>query len=277
MLPGANFIADEKAAARLLSLEPKYKDVIRPYLTGEDIANDPCQAARRFIVYFGVMTLEQAMEFPEALRLVEIQARGARENSRSYARNPRWWQLLWPRPVFARTALGSPRFLAGTATGKRILFSWCGPNVIASNATNIFALSHDADFGLLSSSVHVEWARAQSSTLEDRIRYTPSSAFETFPWPSGNRDEVADVSRRLYARRSEICVERNIGLTKLYNQLDDGAWADLRDLHRELDEAVAVAYGWPRTVAHDPDETNRRLLELNRAIAAGEVEYDPFR
>jgi hypothetical protein len=119
--------------------------------------------------------------------------------------------------------------------------------------------------------------RAQSSTLEDRIRYTPSSAFETFPWPSGNRDEVADVSRRLYARRSEICVERNIGLTKLYNQLDDGAWADLRDLHRELDEAVAVAYGWPRTVAHDPDETNRRLLELNRAIAAGEVEYDPFR
>jgi hypothetical protein len=277
MLPGANFIADEKAAARLLSLEPKYKDVIRPYLTGEDIANDPCQAARRFIVYFGVMTLEQAMEFPEALWLVEIQARGARENSRSYARNPRWWQLLWPRPVFARTALGSPRFLAGTATGKRILFSWCGPNVIASNATNIFALSHDADFGLLSSSVHVEWARAQSSTLEDRIRYTPSSAFETFPWPSGNRDEVADVSRRLYARRSEICVERNIGLTKLYNQVDDGAWADLRELHRELDEAVAVAYGWPRTVAHDPDETNRRLLELNRAIAAGEVEYDPFR
>ena len=60
-------------------------------------------------------------------------------------------------------------------------------------------------------------------------------------------------------------------------QMDDGAWNDLRDLHRELDEAVAAAYGWPKSVAHDPDESNRRLLELNRAIAAGEVEYEPFR
>jgi hypothetical protein len=130
--------------------------------------------------------------------------------------------------------------------------------------------------GVMSSALHHEWARMQSSTLEDRIRYTPTSAFETFPWPSGSLDEVADVARRLYARRSEICIQQNIGLTKLYNQVDDGAWADLRDLHRELDEAVAAAYGWPRAVAHDPDETNRRLLELNRAIAAGEIAYDPF-
>jgi hypothetical protein len=128
----------------------------------------------------------------------------------------------------------------------------------------------------LTSRVHTDWARAQGSTLEDRIRYTPQTSFGTFPWPSGNRDEVADVARRLYARRSEICADRQIGLTKLYNQVDDGAWADLRDLHRELDEAVAAAYGWPRHVAHDPDESNRRLLELNQAIAAGKVDYRPF-
>jgi hypothetical protein len=68
---------------------------------------------------------------------------------------------------------------------------------------------------------------------------------------------------------------RSIG-SKVYNQVDDGAWTDLRDLHIELDEAVATAYGWPTRVAHDPDESNRRLLELNRAIAAGEAEYQPF-
>jgi len=43
-----------------------------------------------------------------------------------------------------------------------------------------------------------------------------------------------------------------------------------------LDEAVAAAYGWPANVAYDPDETNRRLLELNLAIEAGEIEYEPF-
>lgn len=80
----------------------------------------------------------------------------------------------------------------------------------------------------------------------------------------------------MVARRSEICLGQSIGLTTLYNQVDDGAWKDLRDLHVELDEAVAEAYGWPKHVAHDPDEANRRLLELNRAIAAGEIKYDPF-
>ena len=51
-------------------------------------------------------------------------------------------------------------------------------------------------------------------------------------------------------------------LTNLYNQRP--AWLD--DLHRELDEAVAAAYGWP---ADFPDEEIlKRLLELNRERAA---------
>jgi len=87
---------------------------------------------------------------------------------------------------------------------------------------------------------------------------------------------VGDVARRLYARRFEICLEREIGLTKLYNEVDDGAYGDLRKLHEELDEAVATAYGWPSSAAHDTQESNRLLLGLNRAIAAGEIEYTPF-
>jgi hypothetical protein len=130
--------------------------------------------------------------------------------------------------------------------------------------------------GVLLSSAHGQWTRLRSLTLRIDIRYTPTSAFETYPWPAGNGDEITDVACRLYARRSEICLERQIGLTTLYNQVDDGAWADLRQLHRELDEAVAAGYGWPRSIAQDADETNRRLFELNQAIAAGTVAYDPF-
>lgn len=58
--------------------------------------------------------------------------------------------------------------------------------------------------------------------------------------------------------------------------MDEGAYRDLAELHRRLDEAVARAYGWPASAAHDPAESNRRLLELNRDIAAGRVAYDPF-
>ena len=51
---------------------------------------------------------------------------------------------------------------------------------------------------------------------------------------------------------------------------------DGRTLHDALDEAVAAAYGWPASAAHDPADSNRRLLELNREIAAGRVPYHPF-
>ena len=129
---------------------------------------------------------------------------------------------------------------------------------------------------MLSSRIHQRWARAQSSTLEDRIRYTPTSAFETFPWPPEPTHEVGRLARGMVERRQAICADRQIGLTTLYNEVDDGAYADLRTLHEQLDRSVAVAYGWPAGAATDPDESNRLLLELNGRIAAGEADYDPF-
>lgn len=120
-------------------------------------------------------------------------------------------------------------------------------------------------------------AQAQSSTHRvDNPQTHPRRRPGTFPWPVDEAECVANVCRVLYARRSEICFERQIGLTKLYNEVDDGAYRDLHELHDALDEAVAAAYGWPASAAHDPHESNRLLLELNRAIAAGEIDYRPF-
>lgn len=144
---------------------------------------------------------------------------------------------------------------------------------------NVFAFDDHYAMGVLSSRIHGEWARAQSSTLRVDIRYTPTSAFETFPWPAADtqqREQIADLARSLIERRQAICREREIGLTKLYNEVDDGAYTDLQALHAELDRAVATAYGWPASAATDPLDSNRRLLELNERIARGEVDYDPF-
>ena len=124
------------------------------------------------------------------------------------------------------------------------------------------------------------WAWAQSSTLETRLRYTPTTVFETFPWPDpvteAARERVAAAASALYARRSELCLEHNLGLTKLYNLMDDGAFIDLAALHKSLDVAVAAAYGWPAGVAQDAAELVRRLTELNRQISEGERSYNPF-
>jgi len=116
-----------------------------------------------------------------------------------------------------------------------------------------------------------QWALGAHYTAEaDILKIVLPTIVE--PW----RERIAACHcTRLIARRSEICLERQIGLTKLYNEVDDGAYRDLRELHEALDEAVAAAYGWPSTAAHDAQESNRLLLELNRAIAAGEIDYRP--
>ncbi|WP_420118535.1 hypothetical protein [Micromonospora sp.] len=116
--------------------------------------------------------------------------------------------------------------------------------------------------------------------MKSDIRYTPTSAFLPFPWPypvsDEQRERVAEASRRMIARRQEICAEEQIGLTRLYNLVDDGAYTDLKKLHRDLDEAVAACYGWPKAIAQDRDEIARRLSALNAEIAAGQRPYDPF-
>jgi hypothetical protein len=176
--------------------------------------------------------------------------------------------------------VGLPRFIASVAQGKRLLLVWADAAVCPSNLTYVFAFDDDYPMGVLSSRTHGAWAWSRSSTLKGDLRYTPSTAFETFPWPDPVTDEqrerVADASRAVIARRQEICAAEDFGLTKLYNLVDDGAYADLAALHRELDEAVAACYGWPKKVAQDGDEIVRRLLALNREIAAGERPYDPF-
>lgn len=274
---GMGFILDKDRAEAFLSRsEAKYRDVIRPYLGGEDISNDPEQAPTRFIIDFGLRTLEEAQQYPEALNVVRLLVKPERDQTRRKAYRERWWRFAEPLVAMREATTGLSRYIGGTATGKRIFFCWVDAWTCPSNAMNVFAFDDDLAMGILSSTIHREWAKAQSSTLRVDIRYTPKSAFGTFPWPIGKAGAVADIARAFYTRRSEICLERQIGLTKLYNEVDDGAYRDLRDLHVALDEAVAAAYGWPASAAHDPQESNRLLLELNRAIAAGEVEYHPF-
>jgi type II restriction/modification system DNA methylase subunit YeeA len=114
--------------------------------------------------------------------------------------------------------------------------------------------------------------------LEDRPRYTPTSTFETFPfpWPPGKEDQksplveaIAEAARKLVELRDnwlnplDAAPEAlaKLTLTHLYNKRP--AW--LQNAHRKLDEAVLAAYGWPAAITDD--ELLRRLLELNQERA----------
>lgn len=276
---GEGFLLTPDEAEGLLSLsDADYSTVIRPFLIGSDITTDPLQAPTRFVIDFHFNSLEEAMRYPAALAIVRRLVKPHRDTVRRKAYRERWWRLEEPI-VAMRTALaGLSRYVACPAQAKRVYMIWCKPAWLPSNLTSVFAFEDDYSMGVLSSSLHRRWAIAESTKLKSDPRYT-SASFATFAWPTsskGLKDAIAEAARQMIKRRQEICLERQIGLTRLYNEVEEGAYRDLRDLHVALDEAVVEAYGWPRGVAHDPIESNRLLLELNRAIAAGEVEYDPF-
>lgn len=278
---GDGFIITTQEAQKLLrQTDANYRDVVRPYLIGEDITENPRQEPRRWIIDFAQKPLEAAVKYPDALKIVRQRVKPGRGTNGRRARRERWW-LFGEQAAGMRVALGkNPRFVAGIAQGKRLLFAWANAWTCPSNLTNVLAFDDDYAMGILSSFTHDAWAWSRSSTFGVGLRYTPSSVFETYPWPDPLTDEqrerIAEASRRIIARRQDICNAKNFGLTVLYNAIDEGAYTDLKALHNELDEAVAAAYGWPKTVAQDADEIVRRLLVLNGDIAAGTREYNPF-
>ena len=278
-IPAGTFYLDRDEAQEILARDDAaYGEVVRPYLVGDDITEDPEQRPRRFIIDFGMRTLEEAMQFPEALRLVRERVKPTREENNREAYRRYWWRFAEPRPKM-REALGSlERYLAGNAQGKRFLFCWVDRAVCPSNLTNVFAFDDDYSMGVLTSSIHGAWARSESSTLRIDLRYTPTSCFESFPWPDAPADarsEIGDLARRLIEIRQTICVENEIGLTVLYNRVEEGAWSEISDCHRGLDDAVASAYGWTADVARDPLEAKARLAERYEQISAGQS-HSPF-
>jgi hypothetical protein len=111
-----------------------------------------------------------------------------------------------------------------------------------------------ADFGaqaVLSCSLHQAWAIKYGTTLRTDPTYVPQRVFETFPRPTPNND-LDRMGEVLNEERREIMLRRELGLTKLYNLVNDPDYssasdadvARMREIHVELDHVVRDAYGW---------------------------------
>lgn len=273
-------IAEALAFALRREIAVEYGSVVRRYVNSEDITDSVDQGPRRWIIDFGSMPLEEAAKYPKALKIVRDLVKPERDQNARAARRERWW-LLGELALGMRASLRPlTRYAAIAVTSKRLSISWMERGTLASNLVNAVAIDDDYSMGVLLSKTHDAWAWHRASTFKRDLRYTPTSVFETFPWPDpvtpAQREAVAELSRAVVGRRQEICKAENFGLTKLYNLVDDGAYADLKKLHRQLDEAVAACYGWPKSVAQDSAEIVRRLTQLNKEISEGGRSYDPF-
>ncbi len=176
------------------------------------------------------------------------------------------------------------RFIGTSEVAKHRAFVWIDRVYVPSKTITVIAADDDFTFGVLNSGIHVFWAARQGTSLEDRPRYTPTTTFETFPFPhptEAQREQVAQAARYLEQCRAYL-KNKGLTLTGMYNALGDyrttGSAANegvrsLADAHGQLDVAVAAAYGW--TWPLEEDEVLARLLALNLERASWESETTP--
>ncbi len=247
-------------------------DVVKPFLNGRDVAD---VSRQRWIIDFGVDTPEaEAALYDAPFHYLEKYVKPARIAQKHPTNRP-WW-LHQGLAIRMRQAIaGLERFIVTPRVGKFRVFQWVKQPTVPDGALVVFARDDDYFFGVLHSRAHRVWALSTGTQLREResgFRYTPTTCFETFPFPrptDEQRQSIADAAKTLVKHRdnwlnpSGTLMEESRDartLTNLYNTYP--RW--LANDHARLDAAVNHAYGW--TEAPDNLEDNEiceRLLQLN--------------
>ena len=275
-------------------------DVLKPWVNGMDLTRRP---AGKWIVDFGwEMSEAEAALYEAPFAHVKEHVWPMRQRNRREAYRLHWWRHVEPRPGMWKALDGLSRFILTPRVAKHRLFVWCDARVCPDSATIAIARDDDVTFGILHSRFHEAWSLRLGTWLGkgNDPRYTPTTTFETFPFPDGLSPDipaadyaedpravaVAEAARRLVELRDrwlnppewvEWIDEPVPGYPKRPVARDEAAAKELKartltnlynarprwlaDAHTALDAAVAGAYGWVAGISED--EALRNLLALN--------------
>jgi N-6 DNA Methylase len=261
---GAGFLFEDGAQGstpldkmrEILACHPGYSEVIRPYIGGDELNTHPRHEHSRFVINLNDVPEEPGLDaWPELRQIIYEMVKPTRDalgpNPNNAPLKKRWWAFQGHRPEFYRAARQLRRVLAQSQVSAHLGFAFQPTDRIFANTLNLFLFDSYSAFAVLQSRPHEMWVRCFASSLEDRLRYTPSDCFENFPFPSTfESDQVLEqAGQAYYDFRADSMVRNNEGLTKTYNRFHnpDESSPDalkLRELHAAMDRAVLDAYAW---------------------------------
>ena len=277
------FYIDRATASRMLPDPNPHahpnSDVILPLINADDVTGRPRGWS---VIDFGQRTEHEAALFQAPFEYVRKHVKPLREKNRDAQRRRYWWRHGRAGTELRSALNGKARQLATPRVSKFRVFSWLSPDTVVTDAVVVFAHDDDYFFGVLHSRVHEVWARGTGTQLREvssGFRYTPTTCFETFPFPQPDlegRDAIAEAARELNGLREEWLNPAPVAglpvtdeelnkrtLTNLYNQRP--TW--LVNAHAVLDAAVLSAYGWPPDI--EDGDILSRLLALNLEQGGG--------
>ena len=235
---------------RLIHAQPRNQEVIFPYMGGDEVNTSPTHQHDRYVINFGDRTeAECRQNWPKLMAIVEAKVRP--ERMAGSLRDYPWWMYERIRPELYASIAPLQRVLVVCRHQPQWGLALLQSRAVFADSLIIFPLDTSAAFCALQARPHEIWARFFGSSLEDRLRYTPSDCFETFPFPKDWQTHPAleATGKEYYEFRADLMVRNDEGLTKTYNRFHDPYESSpdivkLRELHAAMDRAVLDAYGW---------------------------------
>lgn len=169
-------------------------DVLRPTLNGTDNAK---RSRERWVIDFEKRPMNEAALYEHPFRIVECVVKPLRETSNDEQRKRNWWLHGRSGDEFRVATSKGPRYLAMAQTAKFILARWHPAETSPEQTLIVFASPDDSFFGILHSRIHQVWSLAQGTQLREKesgFRYTPTTCFETFPFPRPTPAQEAAIA-----------------------------------------------------------------------------------
>ncbi len=160
-----------------------------------------------------------------------------------------------------RAALkGLPRYIATPRVAKHRVFVKLDGEILPDCQIVVIARSDDVTFGILHSRFHELWSLRLGTSLEDRPRYTPSTCFETFPFPAEltPRDTAHGVPDSAPAKAIASAARRLQELRD--NWLNPAEWVDW--VRTPQEEAACFPKRSVAKSGHEADLAKRTLTNL---------------
>jgi hypothetical protein len=251
---GMGFVMSPEEAQDYIDADPRNKEVLYPYLNGEDLNSRFDQSPSRWVINFHDWPLRRAessgwlsagekvqkelqregieapdyngpvaADYPEMLKIVEAKVKPERDklglkkdaSAKTYARL--WWQFGRKGSELYSTISGMERVLVRARFSNANAFCFIDCYVVLAESVVIVATDETCLSIPLQSTFHEIWSGKYGSTFGRVLLYTPSDCSETFPWPH-NMDSLDDIGSKYFVLRKSIMLSRKEGLSKNYNR-----------------------------------------------------------
>ena len=280
------FLLKKSEGLALLKKYPEYAEVLKPFLIGDELISNFKSQPDRFVIDFSHHDLIQASTFkflfqhlekevlPDIEKKAKDEKEGITKSNGRMAQLNMWWKMWRKREDMLKETSKLNRYISCARVTKRPIFQFVSSEIRPNDALMVFALEDDYSFGIINSVFHWNWFIEKCSTLEDRLRYTTDSVWDTFPWPQQPTaiqiEAVAKAAKTLRDERNRITQENHLSLRDLYRIVEKPGKNPIRDLQSILDHAVAASYGFS-----EKQDMLAQLLALNLSVSAREEFGEP--